>query len=179
MKFHAIVLVMRFYEHIASKLVDKITLDALTIDTFKTAKRIDAKESNRSEVGKQMFSVCGSGNLIAVLADYSVHQLILGYGYYRFICERQRRRQSRLEAAKRSEDANDEEEENKDNHPFFKQSASLIASRSLGLFFTACGGAAGSMIMPGWGTILGSNLGDSLGAMVSETPVIFAPNTRK
>merc|ERR1719491_2579102 len=103
-----------------------------------------------------MFSICGHANLIAFLADYSVHQMILGYGYYQYIRERRRRRENR--------DTEDEEE----SHPIVKQSATLVLSRGLGLVFTAAGGAAGSMLYPGWGTLLGSNLGDSLGGVVSE-----------
>ena len=68
MKYHLIVLVMRLYENIAANIVDKISLDALTLDTFKCAKRLDDKEENRVEVGKQMFNICGQANLIAFLA---------------------------------------------------------------------------------------------------------------
>lgn len=159
LKYHAIVLVMRCYEHVASTLVDKISMDALTIDTFKCAKRLDQKAENRIDVGRQMFGICGQANLIAFLADYSVHQLILGYGYYKYIRERRRRRENRNNA---------EEEEEEEIHPIGKQSATLVLSRGLGLAFTAVGGAAGSMLYPGWGTLLGSNLGDSLGGVVSE-----------
>lgn len=158
LKYHAIVLVMRFYEHVASTLCDKISMDALTIDTFKCAQRLDQKAENRMDVGRQMLGICGQANLIAFLADYSVHQLILGYGYYKFVRERRRRRRENAE--------NNEEEE--ESHPIAKQSATLVLSRGLGLAFTAVGGAAGSMLYPGWGTLLGSNLGDSLGGVVSE-----------
>lgn len=174
LKFHAIVLVMRLYEYVASKIVDKITLDALTIDTFKTAKRIDSNENDRSEVGKQMFSVCLSGNLIAFLADYSVHQLILGYGYYSHIRARRKRRQERIEKEGSSQDSERDGEEDEEGHPILKQSTSLMLSRSLGLVCTACGGAVGSMLMPGWGTLLGSNMGDSVGGLVSENPTFLA-----
>lgn len=160
MKYHVIVLVMRLYEHIASKVVDTFTLDGLTLDTFAHAKRLDAKTpDNRIEVGRQMFSVCWSANAIAFLADYSVHQVILGYGYFRYVQERRRKRMKRGEE---QDDAADEAP------PIVKQSATLMLSRSLGLVFTAAGGAAGSMLLPGWGTLLGSNLGDSLGGAFSE-----------
>lgn len=161
-KYHVIVLVMRLYEHLASTFLDNISMDALTLDTFKCAKRIDAKEGGESrvEVGKQMFTICGQANLVAFLADYSVHQLILGFGYYQFVRERRRRQ------LKGREDADDGDEDN--SHPIAKQSATLVLSRGLGLVFTAAGGAVGSMLYPGWGTLLGSNLGDSLGGVVSE-----------
>jgi hypothetical protein len=158
---------MRFYEHIAAKIVDKITLDALTLDTFRAAKRLDGSEESRVEVGKQMVSICGNANIIAFLADYSVHQVILGIGYLTFIRERQKRRRMKKEASDNSNvDASDDEESEK--HPIVKQSVTLMVSRGLGLVFTAAGGALGSMILPGWGTLLGSNMGDSLGSVVSE-----------
>ena len=168
-KYHVIVLVMRLYEYLASQMVDAFTLDSLTLDTFKHAKRLDAKEKgeNRVQVGTEMLSVCWSANLIAFLADYSVHQVILGYGYYRYIQRRRQRRQLKEFAADSSEEKKNNDDDD-DEQPIIKQSAVLVLSRTLGLTFTATGGAIGSMIVPGWGTLLGSNLGDSLGGIVAE-----------
>jgi hypothetical protein len=161
-KYHVIVLVMRLYEHIASKVVDTFTLDSLTLDTFAHAKRLDTKNpDNRVEVGQQMFSVCWSANAIAFLADYSVHQVILGYGYYRYI------QRKRLLKQRTTEEERGDAADNK-APPLLKQSATLMLSRSLGLVFTAVGGAGGTMLLPGWGTLFGSNLGDSLGGAFSE-----------
>ncbi|CAB9517645.1 expressed unknown protein [Seminavis robusta] len=170
-KYHVIVLVMRLYEHIASTMVDKFTLDSYTLDTFKHSKRIDAKEKDNSiQVGRQMFSACWSANLIAFLADYSVHQVILGYGYYRYVQQRRKKRQLSEFATDSSSSANDNNDNDDDDQkpPIAKQSAVLVLSRTLGLTFTATGGAVGSMILPGWGTLLGSNFGDSLGGVVAD-----------
>ena len=164
---------MRLYEKVASLIVDKITLDALTLDTFKVSRRLTAKEENRVEIGKQMFHICGQANLIAFLADYSVHQVILGYGYYTYIRERQRKRQLKSQSDNKTDDNGDEEEDN----PIVKKSATLVLSRGLGLAFTAIGGGMGSMLLPGWGTLLGSNLGDSLGGVVSEGVVSLTSAT--
>ena len=174
LKYHAIILVMRFYENIAARIVDKITLDALTLDTMKVARRLDAKEESRGEVGRQMFHICGQANIIAFLADYSVHQAILGYGYYMFFRERQRRRRLKQEGKPilkedGSEDNLDDGEDGE--RVMIKKSATLALSRGLGLTFTAIGGGVGSMILPGWGTLLGSNLGDSLSGAVSDSLV--------
>lgn len=170
LKFHAITLVMRCYEHVADKIVDKMTLDDLTLDTFKQAKRLDAKEENRVEVGRQMFGISFRANLIAFLADYSVHQMILAYGYYAFVKERKRRKQLKDQVKKTDGITNydDNTAEEEEQYPIVKKSGTLMVSRGLGLCFTAAGGAVGSMLYPGWGTLLGSNAGDSLGGIVAD-----------
>lgn len=170
-KYHVIILVMRLYESIAARIVDKITLDALTLDTMKVARRLNAKEENKVDVGRQMFQISGQANLIAFLADYSVHQAILGYGYYVLFRERQRRQRLRREGKPilKEDGSEDDMDDGEDGERVMvKKSATLALSRGLGLAFTAVGGGVGSMLLPGWGTLLGSNLGDTLGGVVSD-----------
>ena len=162
---------MRLYENIAARIVDKITLDALTLDTMKVARRLNAKEENKGDIGRQMFQICGQANLISFLADYSVHQAILGYGYYVLFRERQRRRRLRREGKPilKEDGSEDDYDDCEDaERVMVKKSAALALSRGLGLTFTAVGGGVGSMLLPGWGTLLGSNLGDTLGGVVSD-----------
>lgn len=178
-KYHVIVLVVRLYEEIASRIVDNFTMDALTLDTFKVSRRLTAKEDDRSELGKQMFQICGQANLISFMADYSVHQAILGWGYYTYTRDRKRRRQSRLEnqvTGKKNvdDDAAAVDDDDNKEFPIVKKSASLALSRGLGLAFTAVGGGVGSMLLPGWGTLLGSNFGDTLGGAVSDGVVALS-----
>jgi len=152
----------------------------LTLDTFKVARRLHAKEENKVEVGKEMFQICGQASLIAFLADYSVHQVIIGWGYYTYIRDRRRKQQLKLTskhntAGTTGSSGGKNDEDNKEEEGDFqivKKSATLALSRGLGLMFTAVGGGFGSMLLPGWGTMLGSNLGDSIGGAVSDGAVV-------
>ena len=81
---------MRVYEHVAAKYVTEETLDTLTIDTFECAKRT-AKTEEGGKLFNSMLTTCWRANAISFLADYSVHQLILAYGYYIYIMEKRRR----------------------------------------------------------------------------------------
>lgn len=93
-KFHAITIMMRIYESLAAKLYDDVVVDALTVDTYSSTLR-------REKMGKQLstrenFSECWYSNFIAYLADYSVHQIIVAFGYAVFISEQRRKlRQAR------------------------------------------------------------------------------------
>jgi hypothetical protein len=163
-KYHSITLVMRFYEYIASKCVDTQTLDALTLDTFERAKRSSKGGKEGYELGREMFQSCWKANLIGFAADYSVHQVILVFSYYVYVREQQRRRRGKVVV-----------EGDRELHggslamSFIKKSTLLAISRGVGLGFASVGGAAGSMVMPGWGTLAGTNLGDGFaGTLVDE-----------
>jgi hypothetical protein len=161
-KYHAIVLVMRLYEHVASKYVDEVTLDRLTIDTFECAKRTAQAEERPGPLFHSMLVTCWRANTISFLADYSVHQIILAYGYYLYIQEKRKRIRERHEAA------------SSDLQPsalalsFVHKSALLAFSRGVGLAFSSLGGAVGTLVWPGWGTLAGTNLGDSLSLSLTD-----------
>ena len=115
---------MRLYESIADHYYDKITLDKLTMDTFYASKNIasdnemqlkslkrssssdtsvggggssGSSNAQKMEVATKMFNTSLWANFIAFLADYSVHQVILCYGYYVYINERRKRLKSQQE----------------------------------------------------------------------------------
>jgi hypothetical protein len=154
LKYHAIVLVMRLYEHIASQYVTEEVLDKLTTDTFECAKRT-AKTEDGGRLFKSMFTACWKANTISFLADYSVHQLILGYGYYIYIKEKRRR-------IKHAISKPDELNLGSVALSFIRKSSLLVVSRGVSLYFSSLGGALGTTVWPGWGTLAGTNLGDSL-----------------
>ncbi len=82
-KYHAITLVMRLYESLAAQRYDKIMLDKLTMDPFHAAHKVVAKSdesTSQTQIAKEMFHTTSEANLIAFLANYSVHQVILCYG---------------------------------------------------------------------------------------------------
>ena len=86
---------MRSYEKLASLRYDAVVLDKLTMDPFVASKKImsNEKEVNSILIAREMFYTTFWGNLIAFMADYSVHQVILCYGYYVYV-RRKRQQQA-------------------------------------------------------------------------------------
>jgi hypothetical protein len=97
-KYHVVLLTIRLYEHIAAQHYDKVILDKLTMDPFHAARKLVAATTtttpspndNITRIARQMFHTTFWANLIALLADYSVHQVILCYGYYRYAQKRRK-----------------------------------------------------------------------------------------
>jgi hypothetical protein len=145
---------MRLYEHVASKYVSEETLDLLTIDTFECAKNT-AKTKEGGKLFSSMLTTCWKANSISFLADYSVHQLILVYGYYIYIKEKRRR-------IKQGTTSTQGLKIGSLTASFLYKSSVLVFSRGVSLCFSSVGGAIGTTVWPGWGTLAGTNLGDSL-----------------
>ena len=154
LKYHAIVFVMRLYEHVASKCVTEETLDTLTIDTFECAKRTAKAEEDSGKLFSSMLTTCWKANTISFLADYSVHQLILAYGFYIYIKEKRRR-------IKQGTTSAEDLKIGSITLSFVHKSSVLAFSRAVSLCFSSVGGAIGTTLWPGWGTLAGTNLGDS------------------
>lgn len=172
-KYHVITLLMRTYEYLASLRYDKLVLDKLTMDPFYASRQFAiSKKSNRSSsssentsIAKEMFYTTFWGNLIAFMADYSVHQVVLCYGYYVYI------RRKRQEASSTTKHAGDEPVVVVDAvimTSLLRKSTQLFVSRAFGLFCSAVGGAVGTLWWPGWGTILLSNMGEGAAAVVMD-----------
>lgn len=157
LKYQCTVLVMRFYESIAARRVDEATLDKLTMDTFECAKRT-AKQEQGVALARDMTRTCWQANLISFLADYSVHQVILAYGYYRYIQERRRR----IKNGSLSSDDDAVIHGGSILLSFFTKSSYLAVSKVFALACASLGGGIGSVLMPGWGTLAGTNFGDSI-----------------
>jgi hypothetical protein len=155
LKYHAVVIVIRIFEHIASKFVTNETLDTLTMNTFDCAQRTALTEK-RGSLFFSMMTTCVQANAISFFADYSVHQLILAYGYYVYIKEQRKR----LKEGRNSSNADFKLGALAGS--FLRNSSLLATSRVLSLSASSLGGAVGSMVWPGWGTLVGSNIGDSL-----------------
>lgn len=149
---------MRAYEHIAAKYVSEVTLDSLTLDTFDYSKR--RAEKHDKSLFFDMLGTCWNANIIAFLADYSVHQAILVFGYYTYVQKQRRDRR--------------QDSSSTDLHggsvalSFFRKSSLLAVSRGIGLFLSALGGAIGTVLLPGWGTLACINLGDSVAASIAD-----------
>lgn len=151
---------MRLYEHVASLYVTEDVLDKLTMDTFEAAKR--ANDTSDS-IGPYMLRTCWKANMISFMADYSVHQVILAYGYYIYIQEQRRR----LKVSP-SDYLDQSLHHGSIAISFLRKSTLLAVSRIVGLGFSSIGGALGSTVWPGWGTLVGSNVGDSFALQLTE-----------
>jgi len=160
LKFHSITLCMRFYEYVASKVVSEVTLDKLATDTFRAAKR----EPNRS-FSKHMETNLWA-NSISFLADCSIYQFLLMYGYYMYY---EGKKKKRLQLLLQYSDNNQYEQDSGGIAlSIILKSTKLSVSRSIALVAASAGGAAGTMILPGWGTLFGTQLGDSLVSSLTE-----------
>ncbi|KAL3941935.1 MAG: hypothetical protein SGBAC_003791 [Bacillariaceae sp.] len=158
-KFHAVTLVMRLYEKIAAKYYDDVRMDKLTMDTYTASLKASAKGGSNSQVVNTMFYTTFWANMIAFMADYSVHQAILFYGYYVYMKDRRK---------KLSEGEEEEGFNGALATSMLKKSTQLAISRGFGLFCTSIGGGVGTVVWPGWGGIIFGNLGDSLGSVILD-----------
>lgn len=171
-KYHVITLLMRTFEHLASLRYDMVVVDKLTMDPFFASKKIVAAEQNKKDadnafVAREMFYTTFWANLISFMADYSVHQVIICYGYYMYV------RRKRQQAAKDSSRSSEKED---DAGAFdaailtslLRKSTQLFVSRTFGLVCSAAGGAVGTLWWPGWGTVLLSNMGEGAAAVVMD-----------
>uniref|UniRef100_A0A7S4AFA1 Uncharacterized protein n=1 Tax=Pseudo-nitzschia australis TaxID=44445 RepID=A0A7S4AFA1_9STRA len=193
-KYHAVTLILRFYELVASKVVDKYRLNKLTMDPFVMSRRIASRIESRSPIaGKvetvrdhkihvvgNMTSTTLWANLLPFCADYSLHQALLCYGYLKYY---NFQRQRRLLAANPSDcDETDESTANgasasvlitEDDKKLAKdlgwKSLRLVTSRKVGWIFSSVGAGVGAVVWPGWGTIVFSALGDgAAGAILDD-----------
>jgi hypothetical protein len=164
LKFHAITMVMRCYEFLFEKIVDEYTLDRLTMDSFDAAQRVSKRTHNNTEFRSEMYGICLWSSAIAFLADYSVHQVILAYTYYRYY----QSKRSRQKVQKVKHEAEDDSDLAPLMLSYITKSTSLLLSRAFSLFASALGGAFGSVMYPGWGTLLGSQFADGVVASIFD-----------
>lgn len=164
-KYHVITLVMRTYEHLAAMRYDLVVMNKLTMDPFSAARNLTASEKKESSstVAKEMFHTTFWANLIAYMADYSVHQAILCYGYYVYV----RRKREKEQAA----DVGDGKSSVVEGYiltSMLRKSTQLFVSRAFALFCSAIGGGVGTVWWPGWGTLLLSNVGEGAAGVIME-----------
>jgi hypothetical protein len=144
----------------AEKVVDEIKLDRLTMDSFNESKRMAQRERDPSIHRREMADVGLWSSFVLYLADYSVHQIIIGYVAYTFY------RRKRQELKARQAVGEEESVEGVVLLSFVTQSSTLLLSRTASWYLSAIGGAYGSVMFPGWGVFIGSSFGDSIGALV-------------
>jgi hypothetical protein len=163
---------MRLYERVADSLVDNVTLDSLTLDTFDYAKRSSREGNEGTELGRDTFGTSLKANFISYLADFSVHEVILLYGYYVYVQEQRRRNKKRLEPSSEEEIV---AQGMNLAMTLTKNSTLLLISRAIGLVLSSFGAAVGTTVLPGWGTLLGANIGDGLAMAISDEVITLNP----
>lgn len=158
---------MRSYEFLASLTYDKVMLDKLTMDPFYASRRLASKETkSNSTVAREMFYTTFWGNLVAFLSDYTVHQIIVCYGYYRYY--QKRKLELDNSTSSNTKDDSSEVPEGAILASFLRKSTQLFVARSFALICTSVGGSIGTVWWPGWGTLLMSNMGEGVAGVVMD-----------
>jgi hypothetical protein len=102
-------------------------------------------------------------SLLFTLADYSVHQMLFCYGYYKYYQHQQDKKKKRRQHEELSVD-----EKKAIAKECVQTSSHLLASRSCGLVCSAIGAGIGTLVKPGWGTLLMSTMAESSGGMLID-----------
>mmetsp|Transcript_40057 Transcript_40057/g.84111 ORF Transcript_40057/g.84111 Transcript_40057/m.84111 type:complete len:407 (-) Transcript_40057:248-1468(-) len=142
----------------------------------------DGKEtSTNRELVKRMFGTCMWANIIPFVAELTVQQLVLVYGYGVYYMAKEKRKRERKERkdgediGECKEDSSEAQEESSDGAvsesayllSLMIRSSRLTIARSFSWITASAGGAMGSIVLPGWGTVFGIQIGDTLvGALV-------------
>jgi hypothetical protein len=201
-KYHATTLVLRLYEWICSHFVSDRWMDMLTMDTFAASKIVSSKmtitpqqqPTDRSGMGGNPFYVSSTmtytafwANILFTLSDYTIHQGLLCYAYYMYYQrkqqqqQRQRRRQQLEEGRTegRSASGNDDDDEDDDNNDnrtmmtdLVRRSGQLFTSRGLGLLCCSVGAGIGTVVRPGWGTLMLSSMGEGAASTILDDGIV-------
>jgi hypothetical protein len=104
------------------------------------------------EIATRMFSTCIWANIIPFLAELTVQQgvLMYGYGAYYMAKHKRRKKHEAIEAGESKCDELDKHEEAAYALSLFFRSCHLTVARSASWLVASAGGAAGSVILPGW-----------------------------
>ena len=117
------------------------------------------------ELAKRMFSTCMWANIIPFLAELSVQQGVLIYGYGAYYMAKHRRRKKRESAVTGGSKCEGEEDKH-DKSVYalllFFRSHHLTVARSASWLAASAGGAVGSVVLPGWGAVFGIQIGDAV-----------------
>merc|ERR1711957_957238 len=159
-----------------------IVMDKLTRDTFQASLRTSqllhnqehtpgmlissngTQTSTAYELTKTMFSTCLWANFIPFFTELTMQQLVLAYGYGINYMAKEKRRRERRAQCKKEEDAISEPA---CFLPLVFQSSHLTIARSMSWIAASGGGALGGCVYPGWGTVFGVQIGDTvIGALI-------------
>jgi len=184
LRFHAVTILMRVSELVLSYRVSKELMDKLTRETFKAAISKSENGVEGKEMRVQMFGTCLWANLVAFGSDWGVQQVALTYGYYIY---HQKKKQKRMEQQQQQAKKKNslfqsffvktkDEKKELDNDgagggmmlSLAVRSTKLVVLRFAALVMASAGGALGSQFKPGWGTLIGTSMGDGLLAAILD-----------
>lgn len=162
-------------------------MDKLTRDPYQASKRTSQlllneehspgkvistdgiESSTRRELMSRMFSTCLWANVIPFLAELTVQQGVLFYGYGAYYIEKKRKKkemQNRLRRESKENGSVEEDGECIDESAYalsmLLRSSHLTIARSMSWIAASVGGALGAIVWPGWGTVFGIQFGDTI-----------------
>jgi len=123
------------------------------------------------ELTKRMFSTCLWANVIPFLAELTVQQLVLVYSYWVYYAAKKRRQTERegMEGWDNEDSVGETqcEEDDATSESAYAlalmfRSSRLTIARSMSWIAASAGGAIGCVVYPGWGTVFGIQIGDTL-----------------
>jgi len=181
-RFHAVTFLMRVTEwYLSHKVTDEV-LDRLTRDTFKAAVRENERGLKGQELRKEMWHVCLWANMIAFGCECAVSLCLLVCTYAcqpgtaRIRMQRVQKKQSESCGGQDKIDNDSKEQETSNvgapgsmSVSLLLRSSKLVTSRFLGLIVASAGGAIGSQIYPGWGTLFGTSCGDGIAGALFDS----------
>jgi hypothetical protein len=172
-KYHATTLVLRLYEWIAAHLVSEQRLDMLTMDYFAASRTLATKEEAKDHpiyAANRIAITTFWANLLFTLSDCTVHQALLCYAYYVYNKRKQQRRKDGGGGAADRKVGDDRALVTS----FVHRSGQLFASRGFGLICSAIGAGVGTMVRPGWGTLMVSSLGEGAATTIVDDGTVAA-----
>jgi hypothetical protein len=137
-------------------------MDKLTMDPFVASNRIGKDNTQTTTtIVTEMFHTTFWAFFISYLADYTVHQTIICYGYYVYV---RRKREQASNAEEKAAVLYDGAVWTS----MLRKSTQLFVSRAFALVCSATGGALGTLWWPGWGCIVMSNMGEAAGSVIMD-----------
>jgi hypothetical protein len=160
MDYQGTMLLLYVYRAFASLIVSKETFYRLTQNPYRRAIVVASRESDPLMVGVQMFTVSLWSSLLFFAASYSFDHFQLWYPHRR-----------RLIRSINNEvcgyEANDQKQARQDVI-FRRESWKCLGTNCRRYFYSAIGGGLGSIIWPGFGTLIGIGLGDGCAEVLHE-----------
>jgi hypothetical protein len=136
--------------NLLSHTVSKQTMLRLNQHPPRRAIAIAERESDRLQVGMEVFVASLWANIIFFVANYTAEQIGVFWDYYRKQAQA-RSRQVPYSADKKEKDV---------AFLLLNKSWSLLVGNARRLFYSAVGAGLGSIVLPGWGTLFGIGIGD-------------------
>lgn len=169
-RYHATTLVLRLYEWTVAHWVTNQRMDMLTMDPFAASKTLAAKVDVKDHpmyAANRIAHTTFWANLLFTLSDYTVHQTLLCYAYYIYYQRKQQRR--RTEGGSQPEG-----DDRAIVTSFVHRSGQLFASRGFALVCSAIGAGVGTIVRPGWGTLMMSSMGEGAATTIMDDGTVAA-----